>query len=95
MALTKTVTQLRPRLGPRNIFTVGLHLLIQDGGVTVIDTDVTETYNGTQPIAPIKKNIKDKAQALIDDYKKEKNLQVKQAYVNAIDEIDTELDITE
>lgn len=95
MALTKTVTKLRPNLDNRNIATIGLHLKIEDDGNTVIDTDVTETYAKNQLIEPIKAELQKKAQALIDKYLEEKELYGKQVYTNAIAEIDSSLDITE
>lgn len=95
MALTKTVKRLRPTIDKRNIATLGLHLEIQDDGVEVINADATETYAENQPIAAVKAEVKKKAQALIDKYIAEKKLYDKQAYINAITEIDSELDLTE
>ena len=95
MALAKTVTKLRPVIDKRNIATIGLHLILQDDGVTVIDKDVTETYGANQPINPIKAELLKKAQALIDGYKAEKELYGKATYTNAITEIHAALDITE
>ena len=95
MALTKTVTKLRPVLDKRNIARIGIHLLLQDDGVTVIDQDVTETYSANAPIVPIQSELIKKAQELIDQYKNEKELHGKAAYTNAVAAIDAALDITE
>jgi len=95
MALTKTVTKLRPVIDRRNIARVGIHLLLQDDGVTVIDQDVTETYAPNAPIEPIQAELTTRAQALIDQYINEKELHGKAAYTNAVAGIDAALDITE
>ena len=89
--LTKTLTPLMPVKGERNIYTVGFHLEVKDDNVTVIDVDVTSTYAENQPLQPIIDTLRAKAQALIDNYKAESILGNKAAYINAINQIDSEL----
>ena len=93
MALSKTITQLRPKLGDRNIYTFGFHLLVQDGGFTVIDRDITTTCSENADVSTTKKELKEIAQALIDDYKKEAGMRINQKYIDIVSEINSELNL--
>jgi len=95
MALTKTVTKLRPTKDHRNIYTIGLNLVLMDDGVEVVNKNVTETVAENAPIEPAMAEIEKKAQALIDNYLAEKKKHNAQEYTDGITAIDTKLNTKE
>lgn len=95
MALTKTVTKLRPTKDKRNIYTIGLNLVAMDDGVEVINKDVTATVSEGAPIAQALADIERQAQSLIDNYLSEKKKHNMQDYTDGIAAIDSNLDTTE
>lgn len=95
MALTKTVTKLRPTKDKRNIYTIGLNLVLMDDGVEVVNNNVTETVSENAPMDTAMGEIEKKAQSLIDDYLSEKKKHNTQDYTDGIAEVDSKLDLTE
>jgi hypothetical protein len=92
MALTKTVTKLWPSLGnDGRTYTVGIHLVLQDDGVTKIDQDFTATYGGVGEINIARDKVIVEAQTTIDKYKAEKTINNATAYTNAVSAINTAL----
>ncbi len=91
MALTKTVTKLWPVKGDRNIFRAGIQLIVQDDAVEVINEPFTADYpKGTDPnrIVP---DVLTRAQARIDRYKQEKQINSAAAYDQAVSDVDAGL----
>ena len=95
MALTKTVTKLRPTKDHRNIYTIGLNLVLMDDGVEVVNKNVTETVAENAPMATAMTEIEKKAQALIDKYFSEKKKHNLQEYTDGIAGVESKLDLTE
>lgn len=92
MALTKTVTKVWPaRAGDERTYSPGIHLVLQDDGVTKIDQDFTALYGGGSQLTQVKATVLAAAQAAIDKYKAEKVLNNTTAYTNAVSEIDVAL----
>jgi len=92
MALSKTVTKLWPsRDADYRTFHPGIHLVLQDGGVTVLESDFSAPYGGTGQLSEARDRITVSAQAAIDKYKAEKALNDAAAYTNAITAIDAAL----
>ena len=92
MALTKAVTKLWPT---RNVddqtFHPGIHLVLQDDGVTVIEQDFSAPYGGAGQLAEARDRVLVEAQAAINKYKAEKTLNSTTAYTNAVAFIDSGL----
>jgi len=95
MALTKTVTKLRPTKDNRNIYTIGLNLVLMEEGVEVVNEDVTETVAENAPLGPALAEIDKKTQALIDNYLSEKSKYNVQEYTDGILAIESNLDLKE
>lgn len=95
MALTKTVTKLRPTKDHRNIYTIGLNLALMDDGVEVVNQNVTETVAENQPMTAALAEIEKKTQAFIDKYVSEKKKHNVPEYTDGVSAIDTKLDLTE
>ena len=92
MALTKTVTKVWPsQAGDGRTYSPGIHLVLQDDGVTKIDQDFTALYGGGSQLAQVKATVLTAAQAAIDKYKAEKALNNAAAYTAAVNEIDAAL----
>ena len=91
MALTKTVTKIWPTKGDRNIFQTGINLILLDDLVEVFNENFTADYpKGSNPDR-IKADIIDNAQARIDRYKAERQINNAAAYDQAISDIDNAL----
>jgi len=95
MALTKEITKLWPRRGNRNIFTVGINFVLKDNGDEVVNRPVTSTYAEGQDPSAIEATIIAEAQALIDKYIAEKNLNSKPAYTASVTNIGNGLSLGE
>ncbi len=92
MALTKTTTKLWPSLGPDGrTYSVGIHLVIQDDGITKVDQDFTATYGGAGQLAVAQANVLAAAQEAIDKYKAERTIFNAAAYTKAVSQIDAAL----
>jgi hypothetical protein len=92
MALTKTVTKVWPvRAADGRTFSPGIHLVLQDDGVTKIDQDFTALYGGGSQLSQVKATVTAAAQAAIDKYKAEKALNDTAAYTNAVSDVDAAL----
>lgn len=92
MALTKTVTKLWPVLGSDGrTFTVGIHLVLQDDGVTVVESDFSATYGGAGQLSVAQNNVLLAAQTAINKYKSEKAVNINASYTTAISQIDAAL----
>lgn len=92
MALTKTVTKLWPnRDADERTFHPGIHLVLQDDGVTVLETDFSAPYGGISQLAEAQGRVLLQAQAAINKYKAEKALNNATAYTNAVTAIDSGL----
>ena len=92
MALSKTVTKVWPVLGPDGrTYQVGIHLVLQDDGVTKIDQDFVASYGGASQLSEAQGRVQAQAQAAIDKYKAEKNLNNAAAYTTAVSEVDAAL----
>jgi len=88
MALTKTVTKVWPTRNDGDAtFHPGIHLVVQDEGVTKIDRDFTAGYGGASLLADVKAQVLCQAQAAIDRYKAEKALNDNAVYTTAVAEI--------
>jgi len=94
MALTKTVTKLWPnKTGEDGRVKVGIHLVLADDGVTVVERDFTASYGGGHTISECQTKITQEAQAAIDRYKAEKAIYGAAAYTNAVAAIDAALNL--
>jgi len=92
MALTKTVTKVWPNQGgDGRTYSPGIHLVLQDNGVTKIDQDFTALYGGGSQLSQVKANVIAAAQAAINKYKAEKTLNDNPAYTTAVNEVDIAL----
>lgn len=94
MALTKTVTKLWPTRNPDDLtFFPGIHLVLQEDGVTVLEQDFRAAYGGTSQLPEARDRVTKSAQAAIDKYKAEKVLNDATAYTNAVAAIDAALTV--
>jgi len=92
MALTKTVTKVWPvQAADGRTYSPGIHLVLQDDGVTKIDADFTALYGGGSQLAQVKATVTASAQLAIEKYKAEKALNNNAAYTTAVSEVDAAL----
>lgn len=95
MALVKTVTKLRPTKDHRNIYTIGLNLILTDDGNEVVNRNITGTVAENAPIETTMRDIEKKAQAIIDSYLTEKEYHNSQEYTDGIAGINLDTILTE
>ena len=91
MALTKVVTKLWPTSDNRNIFHPGIRLVLFEDAVEVRSQDFSRDFKMGGDPAAIKADIITEAQAYIDKYKKERQINDAVAYDNAVSDIDGSL----
>lgn len=91
MALTKTVTKIWPVKGKRNIFQAGINLILYDDLVEVINENFTTDYRKGSNPNEIKADIIARAQARIDRYKEERQINSAAAYDQSVSDIDNAL----
>ena len=89
MALTKTVTKVFPS-GDM----VGMHLKLEDDGVTVIDRDFMENFTkGEGATNAVRDSIGKQMQLAIDDYKEAKEIYASAKYETVRQQIDSNLQL--
>ena len=84
MALTKEITKIWPTLGSRNIFRAGIQVVLTDDLVEVVNETFTADYRRGANVDEIIPDLIAKAQARIDRYKAEKQINGAAAYDNAV-----------
>ncbi|MCK4788132.1 MAG: hypothetical protein KAV87_30595 [Desulfobacteraceae bacterium] len=84
MALTKQITKIWPTLGNRNIFQCGIQLVLTDDSVEVVNESFMADYRKGADVDEITPDLIAKAQARIDRYKAEKQINGAATYDNAV-----------
>ena len=91
MALTVQISKVWPEAKNRNMFAVGVHMVLKDDAVTVAEETFTEETAKTGDPTTLTTSLAEKCQEIIDNYKAEKQINDHNKYDTLVSNVNSAL----